>query len=252
MNKYAYFTLCTKNEYINQVRVLWESYKRQKCKYPFYVLITENINWPFPQINTVCIKKFSFEKGFERYKDTVNKFYIFKQIEFNKIFFLDADIIITENLDKYFDYCDYSFYGVKSKKFVDKDVSWAGGYFIIQPSPTIFKYVLDNYKKYDDDEYILKELFPYYENRDLSCLDKSFFSKVKHLPGVLFKSAEFLTDDPKKINILLSNLSTKDFETLILLLTEAVKKYDNEIKHINNIHPSIYMFESEKIYEVPM
>ena len=121
MKKYSYVTLLTNNSYIPGVVLLKESLRRVRSKYPLLCLITEdvdqkgkelltNLKINFRKIDKIKtpdnIMQHNLKVSKERalhWKDVLTKFNIFNLIEFDKIIFLDADLLIWKNVDHCFD-----------------------------------------------------------------------------------------------------------------------------------------------------
>lgn len=106
MKSYAYATIITKDYYLPFIIRQKQMMDYLNCKYPFIVLISneisENTKNELSSYNITykTIKKVSFtHENLNKYKDTLNKFQCFNLIEYEKILFLDADIIISKNFD---------------------------------------------------------------------------------------------------------------------------------------------------------
>lgn len=117
---YTWITLADSEEYLKSVYALAFSLKQSNTKYPLQVMIPEdsvsmeaiNIFKEKCQqlnyfINIIYIPNLMFNilTPFPNiFNTTLNKFFIFTLEEFDKIIFLDADMIITSNCDNIFDY----------------------------------------------------------------------------------------------------------------------------------------------------
>ena len=106
MKKYTYITVVTTEEYLKGAICLQESLHAVKSKYPLLVLVTNNLK-DSPHLQYLDLYKFVPLLKFEiscgpnavRYFDTINKFHIFKEIEYDAVCWLDSDMIIYSNLD---------------------------------------------------------------------------------------------------------------------------------------------------------
>ena len=121
MNKYSYITLLTDDSYIYGVILLNESLKNVNSQYPLEILVTSNVSKPIINILEQLQLKYSIIKPIknEQFIDynikimpqfaktwslCLSKIEIFNLIQFDKIVFLDADILVLKNLDHLFDY----------------------------------------------------------------------------------------------------------------------------------------------------
>ena len=120
MKKYSYVTLLTNDSYAYGVILLLESMKKVNTKYPLHVLITEDVSLPTIEIlnqldvTYELVDKIEMPKELMDYNMAINpsvagtwrycwtKFHIFHQNQFDKIIFLDADIMLLKNIDHLF------------------------------------------------------------------------------------------------------------------------------------------------------
>lgn len=117
--RYSFVTLLTTSSYLPGVLVLNESLRRTKTRFPLTVLATENLSAAtisildkrgitvltgFSQLHP-SPKSFFINKksGFEHYSNTFSKLHVFGLTQFDKIVYLDCDILILENIDELFD-----------------------------------------------------------------------------------------------------------------------------------------------------
>lgn len=151
MQKYAYATLLATDDYINMVLALYYSYKKSQSRYPFIVIATDNLSeetfYILNQENVPFIKKPYLEFdcpncSSNAFACTRNKFYCWSFTAFQKIMFLDADIIIRKNLDKYFDYPE----GVAM-----------GEAFIVEPSQPVFDSIIQEIAWPTDEWYFIQK-----------------------------------------------------------------------------------------------
>lgn len=121
MNKYSYITLLTDDSYIYGVILLQQSLKEVNSQYPLEVLVTPNVSKPILtildqlQLSYIIIEPIKDDKIFEYNKKTnpnmariwslcLSKLKIFNLTQFDKLVFLDADIMIMKNIDHLFEY----------------------------------------------------------------------------------------------------------------------------------------------------
>lgn len=118
MNR-AYVGVLSTSSYLLGILGVAECLKRVNSKYPFYVVITDQISVEIEKLlndrGVKTIRRKSIEipeiirsknlKGeFSHWTYTFDKLSIFELTEFDKIVYLDADIYIRKNIDALFDY----------------------------------------------------------------------------------------------------------------------------------------------------
>lgn len=160
MNKYAYTTLLATDDYVQGVLGLNYSFQINNIKYPLIVLITDNCQIATMQLlekNNIqykIIPDSSFVNNDGRFRTTLNKFYAFTLFEYEKICFLDADVILSGNIDYIFNYKR------KYWKYIPKEiVSIFGGCFVTEPSQEIFDFAMSYFDKSPSDEDVLNHYF---------------------------------------------------------------------------------------------
>lgn len=171
--KYCYATLITNEKYLHCIIRCKQTMEYFKTKYPFIALIPEGYNemkLKLESNNILCreikVDKFCSAKTLYEpfYEDTINKFQIFNLTEFEKVCFLDGDVILAGNLDSKFDdflpneqvhlYTDY-----------DNNQLLTGMIFIVKPDSNFYsKKVLPLASLYENDEQILKHYFSHQVN----------------------------------------------------------------------------------------
>lgn len=119
MERKAYVTLLSTENYLDAVLVLNKSLKEVKSKYPLLVMITDMIvskklihileknDILFSIIPTLNYSN-KTEKKFKGHTvlNTASKLNIFKLKEWDKLVYIDADSIVLKNIDILFDYPD--------------------------------------------------------------------------------------------------------------------------------------------------
>ena len=121
MKNYSYVTILTDDSYVQGVVLLKETLKQTESKYPLFVLVTDNVTAPcleildqikvtYKKVDTIAISNDILKHNIKidsrlsnTWKDCWTKFRIFDQTQFDKIVFLDADIMILKNLDDLFE-----------------------------------------------------------------------------------------------------------------------------------------------------
>ena len=103
----AYCSLLASDNYLKCIYGLYYSYLQTQSKYPMIILATDNLspitfllldNLKIPYLK---IPYMEFQQG-NKFKCTFNKFFVWQLEQFEKILFLDADIIFVDNIDEYF------------------------------------------------------------------------------------------------------------------------------------------------------
>jgi alpha-N-acetylglucosamine transferase len=114
----AYITLLSTDEYLDGVLALYQSLKDVGSTYPLVVAVTPNIH-PYAReiitklkIEIIELEEFSFSEDCKRkmrvhgaphWAYTAAKLQIFGLVQFEKIIFLDSDMLIIKNIDHLFD-----------------------------------------------------------------------------------------------------------------------------------------------------
>ena len=190
MNKYCYTTLLATEKYLYGVICLYYSLQKVKSKYPFIVMITDNIDKKTIDIlNNIGIQYIIFpDNSFElednnlvrlRYSSTFNKFH-FLTLPYEKIMFLDADVLIFNNIDYVFDNDTPAFW-VLNKDFI------SGTYILMSPSKELFDTFLSMKNDYSTDEEILNA---YYKPNDK-------IDKLSNVAISIFHESDFVLNNKK-------------------------------------------------------
>lgn len=205
-NKYAYATVVGGKSYINCTLGCLSSFIKAKSKYPFIVFIAEDmiedktlkdfIKLIKDISQKIIIKKF-ISKNFENnlaFKFTLNKFEILKLTGYEKILFVDADIIFFKNLD--FIFKKYKNLGIKlavdniilnndfKQEYIKIRKNFTnnlnnnlkpcidGEIFLLKPNINLYNLIHTNYNNCLTDEDILFELFfDYLNDNNIIILD---------------------------------------------------------------------------------
>jgi len=118
---YSYVSLLTDDSYVYGIALLVKSLSKVKAKYPLHVLVTEDVSLPTLEmlrqlrVTYEIVEKIPISKELNDYNFAVNKkragiwkycwtkFKIFDLTQFEKIIFLDADVMILKNIDNLFE-----------------------------------------------------------------------------------------------------------------------------------------------------
>ena len=214
----TYISVLSTNDYLPGVLVVNKCLKLTKTQFPFTVLITDNIscdvisilennNIQIKHINSIFLKNHKIDKWFY----TFSKLCIFSQIEFEKIVYIDLDMVITENLDHLFKKPHFS--SVNAGGFIHKDwVDLNSGLIVFKPSIEIYNKLiklLQDGSYYPSDQDVLHK---YYNEWNLK----------KEL-NLGYQYNMFVVDIPRAIKEL-------NFTTI-----NSMDEINDEIKSNNNI-----------------
>lgn len=149
--KKAYITCVNSDSYIVGVLSLNRSLKKY-TNIPLYVVCTENIHNMYhiiferESIYTIIESDISVDENIlnmyagsniEHWKKTFFKFNIFKQVQFDYLVFLDADMMIVNSIDEAFDFENYS--AVDDAVIMNNDNHGINsGFLVFKPSLDLF------------------------------------------------------------------------------------------------------------------
>lgn len=143
-NLEAYITVLIGRDYLDGVKVLKRSLDKTKPKHPFYVLLPDNISKDIAdeleneKINILYTSPLGNEvmgrdNKVDYWKNTLFKLKIFDLTSFEKIVFLDSDMIVFKNLDDLFSLPHMS--AVAAGSELHKDwVRLNSGLMVVEPS----------------------------------------------------------------------------------------------------------------------
>lgn len=176
-----YVCVLSTNDYLDGCLVLSENLKHINSKYSLLCLINEEINEETRNI----LDKFGIEykvlnkvkydvdyNGFVQpyFKNTFDKLSIFNLTEYEKIVYLDVDLLILENIDELFDYN-----GLSMAKDYPYSELFNSGVMVIEP------------RKYDYDG-LIKVMKEKMENKehvsDQNIINEYFNNNINILPQV--------------------------------------------------------------------
>ena len=155
--RYAYVTLLSTTDYLDAVLVLNKSLQRVNSKYPLLVMVVDTIFTPemencFRQhgIYSTTVSPLEYcQEVQDEYRDTTptvlntaSKIQLFTLKNWDKLVYIDADVLVIQNMDELFDYEDGSMI-----KYPEESFGFTG-LFVLCPRrhhedefyPTIMKY----------------------------------------------------------------------------------------------------------------
>lgn len=197
---YSYVTLLTDNSYINGVIVLAESLKQVESKWPLACVITPDIS----EDNKELLRRLGI-RIHERpiihpngtpltdapdvvvslddpgYHKALAKFHIWNLTEYEKLVYIDADIIVKANIDELFEkehmsavpdkqHLDYTLYD-------DASGSFCSGLVVIKPNAEEFNAIMDFFNNFDShgkmihDQWVLQEYYKDWKYQSSKHLD---------------------------------------------------------------------------------
>lgn len=187
MKNHCYMTLITKNKYIKGANLLNERLKIINSQYELIALITPNIDASQLDMNYKII-----EDKLEN--DYLKKFYCLNYIEFDKIIFLDADLIILNNIDyifNEFDNCSIGWtYRIEENL---EHIQPNGGVIYFQPDSSLLQCFINDSKLYNfrEDEDALFRYF-YHGKSDKNIQNNNYLhlgGKLKYWESKYFKES---------------------------------------------------------------
>ena len=149
-SQYAYVSILTTDDYLPGLLVLHKSLLNTNTQYPFLVLLTKNISMEVVfVIKKQNIQYKVIEKEINnptdvgqnhRWFPTYSKLHVFDQAQYEKIVYLDVDIVILRNIDELFKYEHMS--ATNAGGMLPRKSSWThlnSGVFILEPSHNLFE-----------------------------------------------------------------------------------------------------------------
>lgn len=109
-NNFAFTSVLATDDYLGGALGLYYSLQMAKSKYPFHLLVTDNVSREvrnkLDEIGVLysIVPLINFIDGTGRYEVTFNKFHIFSLKQYDKVCFIDCDAILKENIDDIFSF----------------------------------------------------------------------------------------------------------------------------------------------------
>lgn len=147
---YAFVSIITSDDYLPGLLVLHKSLVEANAQYPFLVLITEDISVntistldksciPCKTVKTKINNPTNVDQS-HRWFPTYSKLNVFDQTQYDKIVYLDADMLILRNIDELFKYPHMSAViagGMLPGKSARRHLN--SGIFVFEPSHELFE-----------------------------------------------------------------------------------------------------------------
>lgn len=148
-NNYSFVSIITSDDYLPGLLVLFSSLMKTKSRYPFLALLTPSISSdtisiinkhsiPYKILTDKISNPTDINKE-HRWFSTYSKIHVFNQIQYSKIVYLDADMLILKNIDELFRYPHLS--ATNAGSMLPRKASWTyinSGLFVVEPSRSLF------------------------------------------------------------------------------------------------------------------
>jgi glycogenin len=188
--KCSYMSFLSTDSYLPGVLVLHYSLIRSGTRRPFLLLITPNVSASAREVLSrhgiehrvlgTAIRTPTLDPEGHHWHYTYEKIQIFRQVEFDKIVFLDADMLINDNLDSLFDKPHMS--AVNSGGLLPEHASWThlnSGLLVIEPSVALFDDMIGKIEStraglVGGDQAFLQDYFSDWPNREELHLDHRY------------------------------------------------------------------------------
>lgn len=156
---YSFISILTTDDYLEGILVLNYSLAKTNSRYPFLLLITPNLSKEVIEslakhrINCITLKNIDnptkiINQKIYRWHFTYSKLSIFGLNQFDKLVYLDADMLILNNIDELFEKPHMS--AVNSGGMLPKLLSWTklnSGLMVVEPSTELFDDILSKIGK---------------------------------------------------------------------------------------------------------
>ena len=149
--KYSYISILTTDNYLFGALVLWKSLLDTKPKYPFHLLVSPNLSDEtfflleksgVPLIKITPIKNPILNNPKDRRYYNYSKLNMWNLKQFDKIVYLDADMVVMHNIDELFGKPNLS--STNSGGWLPGKKDWTkmnSGLIVLQPSENIFNHM---------------------------------------------------------------------------------------------------------------
>lgn len=179
-------TLLSSTDYLMAVLVLNQSLNNVKSQYPLLVVITEEIctseivhifnleNILYYKVSSLQYKNPPFAQVKPSIINTASKIQIFSLPFEEKFIFLDADVLIQENIDELFDY------PIGSALYIEELSSVLSGLFVFTPNSheyDIYSFLVQNKPHFLDGDIIQTLWFSYKDNLDYRIPANIYFTE---------------------------------------------------------------------------
>lgn len=152
--KYAYVTVVTNLTYFKGLSVLARSFKHVKSKYPLYTMIPKKadielrrhihaLGLPILECEDISITQdLQIANAVSHWNQTFFKLNIMRLTQFDKIVFVDADMLLLQNIDHLFEYPSLSA-TTGGKAAHPEYTEFNSGLLVVEPSENTFQNLLE-------------------------------------------------------------------------------------------------------------
>lgn len=174
--KNCWTSLLATDNYIWGIIGLYFSLQKVHTKFPFIPIVTDNVSketlnlldevgieyriFPYREFTTEITTDENDEQ-YHYYNCTINKFYIYSYTDFEKVIFLDGDMIINSNIDFFFHFPDKCCAKYPCDSF-SPNVRVRGCYgylWLVEPNLKMMETIFNDHSNEVDDECILNMYF---------------------------------------------------------------------------------------------
>jgi glycogenin glucosyltransferase len=173
MKKYAYFTLAARDKYVDGTVCMFKSL-RDKTKYPLIAMTLDisdvsrnrliDLGVQCRDVDKIQSVKAGIGENKSRLKDftyTYTKLHVFSYSEYDRIIFLDSDLIVVNSIDHLFDEIKSGFAACACTPYWEHRFN--SGVMVLRPDKRIFK-----------DMMAQKDIMPTYDGSDQGFLNSYF------------------------------------------------------------------------------
>lgn len=196
---YVFVSIITTNDYLPGLLVLYKSLIATNTAYPFLVLLTPDISAktiselekqhiPYKIISEEIENPTDVNRN-HRWFPTYSKLHIFNQTQYDKVVYLDIDMLILRNIDELFEHEHMS--ATNAGGMLPRKSSWIhinSGLFVLEPSHKLFKDMVSKVgriekiesggtldkPKYGSDQDFLNAYYPDWPNKNELHLDHKY------------------------------------------------------------------------------
>ncbi|MFH0804096.1 MAG: glycosyltransferase [Candidatus Zambryskibacteria bacterium] len=226
-DNHAFVSIITSDDYLPGLLVLHKSLVDTNTLYPFLVLLTEDVSInivsildknhiPYKIIKTKISNPTDVDRD-HRWFPTYSKLNVFDQTQYDKVVYLDADMLILRNIDELFKYSHMSAViagGMLPGKSTHRHLN--SGMFVLEPSHELFEDMTSKIGKIEklesggstdkprhgSDQDFLNAYYPDWPNKKELQLDHKY-NIIHYLLDEYNKSFGYsIEDGPKPISIL--------------------------------------------------
>ena len=218
----AYITLLSNESYLEGILVLNESLKRVNAEYPLYCMLSKNMNIQTEDyLEKKGIKCIRFNKSvienredvnsdyFSYWNYTFDKLLIWGLTQFEKLVYLDSDMIVLKNIDSLFE--NKPFTAVCAGRSFPGNESWIelnAGLIVLTPNKQIERELIEmapkviaEYKEQNKalgDQDIINRYIANWFNQKQLILDEGYNMLAPYLSHYVKKEGYSLSSEQKK------------------------------------------------------